>query len=150
MTTMIPRQQVVDVVRTWLYTKWQHQAALKGVATDCIGLISGVARELGLPEAYAWSADPRYVGYGPRPIPELLLEAADKYMDRISTTSAGLGDVLLMKMEGEPRHFAFVSGMGQPMSIIHAYVTAGRVVENDVDATWRARIIRAYRLRGVE
>ena len=36
---------VVAVARAWIGTPYQHQASVKGVACDCLGLIRGVWRE---------------------------------------------------------------------------------------------------------
>jgi hypothetical protein len=35
------------------------------------------------------------------------------------------------------------------MYIVHAYASVRKVVENRVDDKWRARIVGAYRYRGV-
>ena len=40
------RDDVVAVARTWLGTPYHHQASLKGVGTDCLGLVRGVLCEL--------------------------------------------------------------------------------------------------------
>lgn len=139
------RELIVNEARDWLETRWQHQASLKGVACDCIGLITGVARELGIKEAAQWDGDPRH-GYGRQPEPGTLLAACADYLQPIQMNKVGLGDILLMRFRQDPQHFAIVSALG-PMYIIHAYAQARRVVENRVDALWQSRIVRAYRFR---
>ena len=42
------RQDVVTAAREWIDTPFHHQARLKGVGVDCVGLVIGVARELAL------------------------------------------------------------------------------------------------------
>ena len=34
--------------------------------------------------------------------------------------------------------------------MLHAWLGAGRVIDQRLDAKWAARIVRAYRIRGVE
>ena len=42
----MPRAQITTLARGWLGTPYHHQASLKGVGTDCIGLVRGIYREL--------------------------------------------------------------------------------------------------------
>jgi NlpC/P60 family putative phage cell wall peptidase len=143
------RADVVAEARTWIGTPWVHQASLKGVGCDCIGFPVGVGAELGLPEAAHWKADLRFRNYGRLPLPDKLLESCGDYLDQIPIADAGLGDVLLLTFATQPMHFAIVSALG-PMYMTHAYLPAGGVVEHIVDEKWRRRILRAFRLRGVE
>lgn len=144
---MITRQQIVDEARTWIGTKWMHQQRLKGVATDCIGLIGGVALELGIEGAREWADDPDLHTYGQTPDPHLLLQGADRFLDQITLQEVGLGDVLVMAFKRLPQHFAIVSQVS-PMYLVHAYQSVGRVVENGAKIA-RARVLRAYKYRGI-
>ncbi|MBL0320066.1 MAG: hypothetical protein IPP74_12385 [Alphaproteobacteria bacterium] len=45
---MTSNQKIISQARTWLGTPFHHQARLKGKGCDCLGLIVGVADELGL------------------------------------------------------------------------------------------------------
>ena len=45
---MTSRADVVAAALAWTDTPFHHQARLKGVGVDCVGLVIGVARELGL------------------------------------------------------------------------------------------------------
>lgn len=40
------RVRVVEIARRWIGTPYHHQASLKGVGCDCLGLVRGVYREL--------------------------------------------------------------------------------------------------------
>jgi NlpC/P60 family putative phage cell wall peptidase len=140
------RADVVADARLWLGTPYVHQASLRGVGSDCAGLTSGIPRDRGTPEGLAWAANRR--AYGRVPRPDILLSSADQYADQIKVEEAGLGDVLLFRIFKEPQHFAIISSL-DPVYIIHAWYSAGRVVENRLDDKWRGRIIRAYRYRGI-
>src|SRR5271154_4450439 len=67
---MISRGAIASTAASWIGTPFVHQASLKGVGCDCVGLVAGVANDLGMPEAKAWSHDVRYLGYGRLPLPD--------------------------------------------------------------------------------
>lgn len=142
---MITRDAIVAEAREWIGTPWHHQAALKGKGCDCIGLIYGVARALGIPEAARFRADPRFRGYGRTPEPSMLRAAIAEYLNVADVERPG--DILLMRFDAEPQHFGFLS---TPDYMIHAYAQARKVVENRIDDKWRRRIVGAYRFRGVD
>ena len=47
------RPRIVALARDWLGTPYHHQASLRGVGTDCVGLVRGIWRELYGTEAEA-------------------------------------------------------------------------------------------------
>lgn len=104
----------------WIGTKFIWQGSQKQVGCDCKGLLWGVARELGFPEAeslYAKVAD-----YSDsKPVPSALMkEGMASIFDPV--TELQPGDVLLLKIGFPvPRHaghFAIVSS--DPKRAIHA------------------------------
>lgn len=139
----VTREQIVAEAREWLGTRWQHQASVKGLAADCIGLVRGVALNLGLLN------DPEqlrpWMDYGRIPDGAKLRQGLDRFMQPVDPAQSMLGDVLLMRFERQPQHVAIVTDVG----IIHAYAAARRVVEHGLDAQWRSRIVGAYRWPGV-
>lgn len=144
---MVNRAAIVDEARAWLGTRWQHQASLKGIGCDCIGLVAGVARELGIEAAAEFYASPNLRTYG-RSAHPALIEGCERLLDRIDLADTDLGDVLVMKFETEPQHFGIVSNL-EPPYMVHAFAQARKVVEHRIDALWLSRILRAYRFRGV-
>jgi len=148
---MTTREQVAAKARSLLGTPFAHQGKTPGVALDCIGSVAVVALEFEdlAPAARAWLADPEFRGYTPQPNVRKLLKATHKYMDPISKAAAGLADVLLFKFFDEPMHFGIISAVKPRRLVVHAYSMVGRVVENGIDDTWRARIVEAYRFKGL-
>lgn len=146
---MITRLNVVDEARSWIGTRYAHQASVKGAGVDCVGLLTGIARELRLPDVF----DPMtergapYRGYGREPNPKLLLQACADYLHEIPKSTAGPGDILLMAFTSDraPRHFAIVTTPGK---MVHAYARLRKVFETGLVPG--AVIIKAYRFRGVE
>ena len=145
---MITRAQVVAEARTWIGTRWHHQASIKGVGSDCIGLVAGVARTLGIVGGDEFAVDPAVRGYGREPDPDMLLAACARYLEPVHLPEVQLGDILLLRFSSEPQHFALIS-QRNPDYMLHAYAQARRIVENRIDAVWRSRIVRAYSYRGV-
>lgn len=137
---------VVAEARRWLDTPFQHQGRLLGVAVDCAGVVTEIARALGLETCDVCD-------YQRQPDGARLQALCEQHMDRVPPgTSVQPGDVLLMRLAREPQHLAIVSRVdedGRPAAIIHAYAEVGKVVEHGLDLIWRRRIIRAYRMKGV-
>jgi len=146
---MISRDDIVYEARSWIGTKWMHQASVKLAGCDCIGLIRGVARAVGIVDPFATGDALKYFGYGRTPEPGLLLEACDRYLDRAPPGPLRLADILVMSFETDPQHFALVSNL-EPLRMIHAYAQARKVAENGIDDLWRSRIVRVYSYRGID
>lgn len=133
---------IVAAARTWIDTPFHDQARVKGVGCDCIGLIRGVASELGI----------EFEGphnYSRVPNPSLLWSAISDNADLVA--QVGLderkpGDVLLFKVRRDPQHFAFMSGED---TMIHAYDGA-RVCETTF-LKWvdQGKLLAVYRFAGV-
>ncbi|MEZ6028153.1 MAG: NlpC/P60 family protein [Hyphomonadaceae bacterium] len=142
----LTREAVVAAARQWIGTPYRHQASVRAVGADCLGLVRGVWREVIGPEPE------RPPGYTPDWAEALgqdtLLEAARRHMREIAVGEADAGDVLLFRMAlGAPaKHVAIVSGADR---IIHAYW--GRAVcETRLVSWWRRRIAAAFRFPGID
>lgn len=136
---MIPRDAVVAAAREWIGTPFHHQGRLKGVGVDCVGVVIGVVKELGI-------SDFDVGGYGHRPDSQEMERLARQLMAEVPPAAARPGDVLLIEVDRQPQHLAFVTGAG----MLHAYAPLRRVVEHRIDEGWRARIVAAFSLPGVE
>ena len=140
--TIATGDEVIACARSWIGTRWQHQARLKGVACDCAGLVIGVARELGLS-----SFD--FTAYGRVPHGGALERICGEQMVKIGRLQARPGDVLLMTWSNEPHHVGFLSDLGGRAGIIHSYAQVRKVVEHGMDGQWWARVVALYRVPGV-
>lgn len=99
--------QVVTEARSWLGTPFHWQASLKGVGADCRGLVVGVARELGLPEAQSLHAT-MLANYDEVVPIALLRKGLAATLQRIPEPEPG--DVLLLKAGGKPQHLGIFTG----------------------------------------
>jgi NlpC/P60 family putative phage cell wall peptidase len=92
---MTHQHNIVRIAREWIATPYAHQASLKHVGCDCLGLVRGVWRELygGEPEA----APPYSSGWAEATGRELLADAARRHMTEHPYTDIQPGDVLLFR-----------------------------------------------------
>ena len=140
------RAEIVACARDWVGTPYRHQASLKGIGTDCLGLLRGVWRTHfdDEPECIQpYTPDWAEIG-----CQDTLLEAARRHLIETVIGSAQPGDVLLFRMAlGCPtKHCAIMSGTDR---IVHAYW--GRaVVETRLVPWWRCRIAAAFCFPEVE
>lgn len=127
----------VAAARSYIGTPFHHQGRLPQVGLDCAGVVVCAAKACGYVVGDV-------AGYGRIPSNGLLEQAVLGHCDRVDLSQARSGDVFLFRFRQEPQHLAvFADGM-----LIHAYSAVGKVVENSFDATWRARLVGCYRLRG--
>lgn len=131
---------IVAGARACIGTPFAHQGRILSHALDCAGVAVHAARCAG------HEAD-EPMAYGRMPNNAMLEYWLERqpFLARASTRDLQPGDLLLMHFAGEPQHLAIYTGTG----IVHAYEPIGKVVEHDLDAKWRRRIVRAYRFNGV-
>ena len=110
-------RRLVDAAKTWLGTPFHWEASLKGVGCDCRGLLTGIARDLGRPEAETIEAN--VVGYGKGRIREgELLAGLDRvFVRRPEGSAPEPGDVLAFRIKRRVQHLALAIGDGR---LIHA------------------------------
>lgn len=144
MTSTISRGAIVAEARDWIGTPYRHQASLKRVGCDCLGLVRGVWRNcIGIepeaPPAYApdW-AEARGE--------EALAAAACRHLIALRADGFDAGDVLLFRWRDGcvAKHAAIATGDG---TMIHAH--DGAVVSEVALAPWwRRRLAFAFRFPG--
>ncbi|MGY2049597.1 NlpC/P60 family protein [Methylobacterium sp. JK268] len=137
---------IVALARGWLGTPYHHQAALKGVGCDCLGLVRGVYAELTgrTPEA----PPPYRPGWAEEGGGEALRDAARRHLAEIPPREALAGDVLLFRWrDGLPaKHCAILTAplAGPRPRMIHAY-DGHAVLECAVPPAWARRVAHAFR-----
>jgi NlpC/P60 family putative phage cell wall peptidase len=133
--------QVVDCARGWLGTPYKHQHRLKGLGTDCLGLLIGVYSEIiGAPDATI----PSYSSsWGEAGLEENMLDAANQYLIKKEIGSYEIGDVLVFRMKRAfiAKHCGIVSDSDK---MIHAYHGHG-VVESHLVPWWTSKIAGVFK-----
>ena len=134
-------QTITVLARGWLGTPYQHQASLKGVGCDCLGLIRGVWRERfgGEPEVPpAYSPDWAEAG-----LQETLAQAGRRHLIEVPTLVFAEGDVLLFRWK--PHLPAKHAGIATSrLSMIHAQEGVA-VSEVPLNAWWLQRLAYVFR-----
>lgn len=141
---MTLREQIVEEARTWIGTRFQHQARCKGAGVDCVGVVIGVCKELRL-------TDFDHYNYSRIPDGRMMQETCEANMTRIQFAEVKAGDVVLFRFDQHPQHLAIIAE--HPTgghSIIHAYSPSRKVIETRLDSVWQSRIVACYRLPRVE
>ncbi|NSX84980.1 peptidase P60 [Agrobacterium tumefaciens] len=137
-----PGKRVLALAEDWIGTPYRHQASLKGVGCDCLGLIRGIWRDLyghepELPPPYA--AD-----WAERGGEDRLMAAAKRHFPAVaSLEEARPGDLLLFRWRADAaaKHLGILAG---PQHFIHAYEQAA-VVRSALVPGWRRRIAGVFR-----
>ena len=135
------RDAIVTEARRWIGTPYRHQASLKGVGCDCLGLVRGVYRaivgvEPELPPPYArdWaeaSGD------------ETLAQAAFRHLVPVALDDVTGGDVLLFRWrDGFVAKHAAIATPDNTM--IHAHDGVA-VCEVALTSWWRRRLAYVFR-----
>lgn len=145
MTNPVTRQVIVAAAMTWLGTPYRHQASLRGVGCDCLGLLRGVWRELygDEPEEMpAYTADWAEARGGDR-----FADAAGRHMASVPPEAAKTGDLLLFRWrENLPAKHAAI--LIAPDRFLHAQDGAA-VATAALSPWWRRRAAFAFSFPGV-
>jgi NlpC/P60 family putative phage cell wall peptidase len=145
MSDGLTRAGIVAEARAWIGTPYRHQASLKGVGCDCLGLVRGVWRALIGEEPQA--APPYSRDWAEAAREETLAQAARAHLVEIEPAEYQPGDVLLFRYrERYPaKHAAIVSA---PALMVHAHDGAA-VAEVAIAPWWQRRLAYAFRFPGV-
>ena len=139
------RAEIVEATRLWLGTPYHHQASLRGIGCDCLGLVRGVWRDLcgdeperPPPYSPSWAESLRQ---------ETLALAAERHLRSLSPAAAQPGDVLLFRWREHlpAKHCAILV---TPERLIHAHDGAA-VAEVAFTPWWRRHLSHAFSFPGV-
>lgn len=140
---MIEPSAIIAEARSWLGTVFHHQAAIKGVGCDCVGLITGTGA------AFGWQPDPqqfkRFRNYAKLPNPGRMLEALNLFLVPVDGPPA-LADILYLQWRTDlPTHLAIFADLDGRPTIIHALSEAGIVIEHGYVDPWPGRLHSVWR-----
>ena len=139
------RAAVVAEARAWIGTPYRHQASLKGICCDCLGLVRGVWRNCIGDEP---EAPPPYApDWAEAKGDETLVAAALRHLVPVALDDLKPGDVLLFRWRDGfvAKHVAIASS---ERTMIHAHDGAA-VCEIALAPWWRRRLAYAFRFPGV-
>jgi NlpC/P60 family putative phage cell wall peptidase len=144
---MPDRAAIYTEARRWVGTPYHHHGRRINQSCDCIGLIIGVGRELGL----SFPSDAEIPKYSALPHDGMCEKMADKYLARQSVSDPAPGQVGLffVTMRGVGQHFCIFAWheKTQRNTMIHAFENGRHVIETGISDFWRKRLIRIYDYR---
>ena len=142
---VLSRQDIVAEARSWIGTPYRHQASLKGVGCDCLGLVRGVWRAVMGEEPER--APPYAPDWAEAMQSEQLAEAAGRHLVAINCAVFREGDVLLFRWRANlpAKHAAIVTA---PDKMVHAHDGAA-VAEVAIAPWWRRRLAFAFCFPGL-
>ncbi len=129
--------KIAAAALSFVGTPFAHRGRKPGVALDCAGVVL----------CACWAAGvelPDCIGYGPLPVPSVLMsELADRAW-LVHRDDAGPGDVLLFGSgaTGRPMHFGILTA---PTRFVHAHGTVGRTIEHALSRRWAAHLHSIWR-----
>ena len=139
-------EAIIAQARTWIGTPYHHQARLKGVGCDCLGLVVGVADELKMTNDNGQllsSFD--QTNYTRQPDGQLLTAKLQALLLEIPVSDMAVGDLALFKIEGNPQHMGLLTDYEGGLGLIHSYGPSKKVVEHRLDKKWEQRIVKVFR-----
>ena len=141
----LTRSHIVAEARAWIGTPYRHQASLKNVGCDCLGLVRGVWRAVVGEEPER--APPYAADWAEATGEETLAHAARRHLNEIDPARFLPGDVLLFRYAARypAKHAAIVSAEAL---MIHAHDGAC-VTEVAIAPWWRRRLAYAFRFPGL-
>lgn len=144
-TGCLTRGLVVGIARSWCGTPYHHQAARRGVGTDCLGLVRGIWREL-------YGDDPVSAVNYTRDWAEVsgqesVLEAAARHLVPVAGGELRPGQVVVFRFRQRfpAKHLAVVADAGR---MIHA-MEGHPVAEVPLVPWWHRRIAGLFDFPGV-
>ena len=111
------------------------------MGVDCIGVVEQTVIHFGL--------CPDYVpvrGYARDPSGGQMRTLLEQHLERIPKEVRYQGDVLHFAWGEEPQHLGILTGRG---TVINAYASAGRCVEQTLEGALLRRVRAVYRIPGV-
>ena len=141
----IEREAIVAAARGWIGTAYVHQASVKGLGCDCLGLLRGVWRELagGEPE----TPPPYSQDWAESSGDETLYAALKRHFEEIDRIDIAPGDIALFRMipRGPAKHCGIIAEDGGALTLVHARQNK-RVSEEALCRVWRRKLAFAFRV----
>ena len=136
-------EAVVRLARGWIGTPYLHQASMKGVGCDCLGLLRGVWRELGRDDPEAL---PNYApDWDEATRTETLYRGLRRHLREAPVVEPGVVALFRMVPRGPAKHCGIVGERGGALTLIHARQNK-RVSEEALTPFWRKKLAYAFRL----
>jgi hypothetical protein len=151
-------ERIEREARRWIGAPYRHQG--RGAdGLDCVGLLIAVGKSIGAvpmdyePEPYGMETDGAQLRRELARWARLVRESDGGETIERWAPRMRRGDVVVFRIVGLPQHAAVATRIqygaaAEDWGVVHAYNTAGRVVEHRLDERWASRIVQVWRLDG--
>lgn len=142
----ISRTDIVAHTRAWIGTPYHHQASVRGIGTDCLGLVRGLLREIAGTEPQSLPAYTR--DWAEASGDEAMLAGAREHLNEIAVGHERPGDVLVFRLRSglAAKHAAILA---TATTMIHA-LEGCPVAEVPFSAWWRRRLAGVFSFHGLD
>lgn len=135
---MIDKKRFIEIARSWLGTKWQHDQQIKGIGVDCVNYIMAVAIE------YGFELPPIPKNYNRFSRNEEIVQYAQDNLDSILIEEMDTADIAIFKVSGYSTHVGIITA---PYKLIHACNKTKKVIEHNLDGVWLRTLHGIWRFR---
>jgi len=139
---MATSNDVVNVARRMVGTRWRHQGRAPGIGLDCVGVVVCTGRELGVLD-YDLREYPRHAAVNG------FMDYFRAHGNEIALRKVHPGAVLALQEKTFPCHCGIVASDVHGLTLIHAYAPRRRVVEERLTPEWWAKVLAVFEFRGV-
>ncbi len=137
---------IASIALSWCGTPYHHQASVKGIGCDCLGLLRGVYREAIGPEP---ETAPNYSpSWDEVSMREDMLNMANRHLCQVDDGDRGAGLVLVFRMRPRfvAKHCGIMTGAG---AFVHSHSGRG-TVEIELSDWWENKIAGVFVFPGVK
>lgn len=136
--------KIVEKAREWIKTPFHEQGRHKGIGCDCIGLIIGIAKEIGAISLTGKQWDECDVlKYDTDKDSTIMLELLPKHFP-ITKTPFEVGNILLIEVMPNQYHLCLITNE-TPLKIIHSCNSLGVVTEHKIIPNWKEKIKNIFK-----
>jgi len=141
---MTIQEQFVNELTEWVGTPHHSNENKKQIGCDCVGMIVGALREIGLHDYFSIDDVILTRTYKAGITSSVVLGFMGRNFDRIAPTDAITGDLLILKYSERVQHIAVLM---KGNTLIHSCDRLKKVVIEKYSKGWRTRTVGVYRLR---
>jgi cell wall-associated NlpC family hydrolase len=140
---MTIRDKIIEEARSWLYTPYHHQAAVKGIGVDCAYFIGAIAENVGLIDKFY--VEPYSIEWHMHNPEEKMLQIIEGF-GAVKVENYKPGDILVFKYGRSCSHLAILL---PDNFIIHASIKHKMVLAEEFRDDYVTRYKCAYAYPGV-
>jgi hypothetical protein len=147
------KERIVCQARTWIGTKFHHQGRLKSNpknkgGCDCIGLLIGTLKELDYDFNLRFQGFCDEKNYQRIVQDDILLKNIEKFFKKKNLSKISSGDIALFSFSEKlpSQHIGIIGEHQGNLTLIHAYLKIGYVVEHFLDDYWKKYLFGVYEI----